>query len=723
MTETKPSENKQRSKLLKILLVAFLSIALMFAGVITLNSHTKMMDVRFSVMSTEDGTYHNATQGGRLSVNNARVGASLTQTVREGQAITLKAEANEGYSFAGYFTSLDNKTPLSTDAEYAFVPTTNTAQIYASFAKNYDITFTVGDPFNDGSSISFTETFYVGQKVTISDVIANSSSLGEGYAAYFENSTAELGQEENVGGFSFSKNQITVGAGSTSLTIQPSEPTNVGWAGGTGTSSDPYQIATAAQLNQLSTDVKAGTNYSGKYFKVTAPITVSAFVPIGGYDTSTSTAYSFNGTFDGGSKTITISSIGTTSANYVGLFGYNAGTVKNITVAGTVTGASYVGGVVGYNAGTVSSAYSTATVNGSGSYVGGVVGVNNGALTNARHYTGAVNGTNATFGLAIGGVVGINLSAGTVYNAYNTATVQANNYQWVGGVAGQNHGIIYNSYNQGATTGSYYVGGVIGQNGGGTLITAYNSGTITATNTYAGGVVGYNNEGTIKYTYYATGEAKSGGTSGTAQYGIGSGTSGDTTDDVTDITTGFTKSSGTLAKSVTINGETTSALNRAMNLSWMYVDALFSLSGNYGTSSRFFAWTTATLPVWGSNYYLMAWSTNAAGTADSTSWGIDTRDRLNYLALMVNAGHTYSGRFFKLTATIDLGGSSKPWIPIGTYDDVYSVERPFSGTLNGQGKTISSLYISSSKNYIGLFGYNTGKIYNINFLQLKYWGG
>ena len=80
---------------------------------------------------------------------------------------------------------------------------------YASFAKNYEIAFEIGDPFNEGETLLFTETLYVGQEVTVSDIIANNATLGENaeeIAAYYENS---LPLGENVsGGFSFSTNKI-----------------------------------------------------------------------------------------------------------------------------------------------------------------------------------------------------------------------------------------------------------------------------------------------------------------------------------------------------------------------------------------------------------------------------------------------------------------------------------------------------------------------------------
>ena len=40
------------------------------------------------------------------------------------------------------------------------------------------------------------------------------------------------------------------------------------FAGGTGTETDPYQIATAEQLAKLSKDVSGGSNYQGIFFSL-----------------------------------------------------------------------------------------------------------------------------------------------------------------------------------------------------------------------------------------------------------------------------------------------------------------------------------------------------------------------------------------------------------------------------------------------------------------------
>jgi hypothetical protein len=77
--------------------------------------------------------------------------------------------------------------------------------------------------------------------------------------------------------------------------------------------------------------------------------------------------------------------------------------------------------------------------------------------------------------------------------------------------------------------------------------------------------------------------------------------------------------------------------------------------------------------------------------------------------------HLGSNKYFILIADIDLNitpyNSGEGWVPIG------SVETPFSGNFDGNGKTLSHLYINKTEYYNGLFGH-TGATTNISNLQL-----
>ena len=72
-------------------------------------------------------------------------------------------------------------------------------------------------------------------------------------------------------------------------------------------------------------------------------------------------------------------------------------------------------------------------------------------------------------------------------------------------------------------------------------------------------------------------------------------------------------------------------------------------------------------------------------------------DQLAYLAVSVNGGNSYSGKYFKLMANIDLCGWD--WVPIGS-----SASRMFSGNFDGNYHTIRRLKIEGSLEDSGLFG-------------------
>ncbi len=118
------------------------------------------------------------------------------------------------------------------------------------------------------------------------------------------------------------------------------------------------------------------------------------------------------------------------------------------------------------------------------------------------------------------------------------------------------------------------------------------------------------------------------------------------------------------------------------------------------------------------------WYTGAPSGA--TSYEISTPAQLAGLASLVNEGtDTFSGKTVTLTANLDLGGvyadgawdaaNSKNWTMIGTSTS----SKQFAGVFNGNGKTISNLYLNSTATYQGLFGYigAAAKIKNLSIVS------
>jgi len=167
----------------------------------------------------------------------------------------------------------------------------------------------------------------------------------------------------------------------------------------------------------------------------------------------------FAGTFDGQGHQIRDLYIGRPDEINVGLFGVSFGVVRNTGVVNAgVTGAGIVGGLVGWNAGTVSHCYSNGSVTGAepNNGAGGLVGTSQGDVI-VSYSTGSVTGSRG-----VGGLLGEQYAGGVVTSCYSTSSVVG-----VGGVGGLvgtvQSSIIRDSYSMGGVTGEeQYVGGLLG---------------------------------------------------------------------------------------------------------------------------------------------------------------------------------------------------------------------------------------------------------------------
>lgn len=113
-----------------------------------------------------------------------------------------------------------------------------------------------------------------------------------------------------------------------------------------------------------------------------------------------------------------------------------------------------------------------------------------------------------------------------------------------------------------------------------------------------------------------------------------------------------------------------------------------------------------------------SWADNAArafaggtGTKEDP-YQIATAEQLAYLAARANDGTLYSlGDYYILTDNIDL--SAHQWVPIGR--GTGNVSQYFDGYFNGNGKTITGLYVDESTDgyRAGLFGLLTGQVWDL----------
>ena len=104
-----------------------------------------------------------------------------------------------------------------------------------------------------------------------------------------------------------------------------------------------------------------------------------------------------------------------------------------------------------------------------------------------------------------------------------------------------------------------------------------------------------------------------------------------------------------------------------------------------------------------------AWNgtTVESGKDASGVYQIGTAEELAWLAAEINNSSNNSQSYSAvLTADIDLG--YRPWTPIGCYVD-WQNNHPYRGVFDGQGHTVSGLYVTALSNgYAGLFGYTSG---------------
>ena len=308
-------------------------------------------------------------------------------------------------------------------------------------------------------------------------------------------------------------------------------------------------------------------------------------------------------------------------------------------------------------------------------YVGGLVGRNNGEITNS-YLQGSVNGNNE-----IGGLVGHNYGTGTISNSYSTGSVTGQNS--VGGLVGINimSGTITNSYSQGSVTGNASVGGLVGYNEFGIITNSYSQGSVTGTNNNVGGLVGTNVVGGIITNSFWDTEIYP-----TNNY-VGTGKTTEQMQDVSTFTTG--------------------------GASWDFTDTWKISQDNYPV----LIWqNTEEIP----EPPVAEEPTNGDGTAENP-YKIANLNNLYWLSQNQEHWnkHYIQTAEINATAVASLDGG-KGFTPIGNNTT------KFTGTYDGQGHTISNLFIDRpSTNSVGLFGYvNTeyAKIENIGVINANITG-
>lgn len=260
---------------------------------------------------------------------------------------------------------------------------------------------------------------------------------------------------------------------------------------GSGTTSDPFKIFYADQLNQ----VRNYLNQEGVVFKLMENIDLTSWIasnnPGQGWEPIGVESSPFKGVFDGNGKKLTGFTINRTTNN-VGLFGYISGaTVNDLIIEGNVVGNSYVGAFVGKCASTdnvLQRLSFTGNVSGN-SYVGAIAGRATGTLSDLT-VSGEVSGADY-----VGGLFG---SSGSISFVSFNGNVFGTNY--VGGLCGYAAGASSCVMSGDITASGQYVGGVAGYSVVGNVSDCRTTGTIQG-QTRVGGVCGYLLNSTMSQCY------------------------------------------------------------------------------------------------------------------------------------------------------------------------------------------------------------------------------
>ena len=230
---------------------------------------------------------------------------------------------------------------------------------------------------------------------------------------------------------------------------------------------------------------------------------------------------------------------------------------------------------------------------------------------------------------------------------------------YVGGIAGQNNGNVINCTFSGTVSGISYAGGVVGYNGA-SVKNCYNTGAVSGSGLYVGGVVGYNFiGGSVTGCYFLQQDGLSGGATG--------------------------------AESLT--ADEFAIQNSFTNSSWDF-DNTWKIESIFGRPT-------------------LRDNAEIGGTANNP-YKIFTATQLAAFRDLVN-GEGEKSAHAKLMNDINLkdvcgptldSGQPVSWTPIGNIIDEEAPDSfGYTGTFNGDGHTISGLYIAGDDNDQGLFGY------------------
>ncbi len=447
---------------------------------------------------------------------------------------------------------------------------------------------------------------------------------------------------------------------------------------GSGSSSSPYLITSARDLQLLSGVTAADAGYANAYYRQTANINLSSisdFTPIGvspAIGPNPSGGSAFTGTYDGNGYFISNLTINSGTEYGQALFGYNTGTIRGVTLRG--------GSVVGEY------------------YVGGIVGLNRGNVIDCVNYECAISGRGAT-----GGIVGVNYG-GTIQYCLNWGTVSSHSGK-----------LSYQAAGQSKSDGSQY-GGIAGLLTAGTITECANYANVSISSRHAGGIVGWAETGTtISYCINGGAITSSGDRAATIScmnytgnitytYNFGSANSAY---DSSNTFANYGTPAGTSSAFTNCYDNSANAIANYASITNYISDTAYNQGAPYLRNTRY---TDFVAPVYNERGLVngtVSSSHNPNGTAIS-SW----TEFLNVFRNSSSA-HTVTGDYYLTNDIIATNG----WYPLAasssTSESGTLGEVTFSGIFDGNGHTITFNPISSGTRVTSNIRLNTGFIVDV----------
>lgn len=479
-------------------------------GVVGVNTEKGNVQYVDSLGVTNGGATNSSNIGGIIGINNGNMYSGYNESIVSGKDKVggIIGENSTG----GTVTNIVNATSVTGEN----VSADNVSQYVGGLVGSNS-----GSVTNGRNNGTITGTNYVGGMV-------GSNAQGATLTNLVNDSSAAIEGENYVGGIA-GTNAGTITAQNQSNLINRGSITGQNYVGGVA----GENIGTIEYVkNDVNLYVKDDTK-TAQYFGGVAGINGRV-----DDETTTDVNEAVTGTITSATNE---GDVVAENAQYVGgIVGWNTSQGKLVGMGnsneGTVIGGSYVGGVIGKNDAAIGSKDSAqvgitneGTVIATKGGAGGLIGENNAAITNTVMINrGEVHGNNtANDNSGTGGIIGVNMGDITYSSLINEVTGTVTGTNNVGGligvnkaditggrytVTGEDAGMYINKiYNNGViNVGTYKdedgdgkyvfyeqagsnIGGLIGDNQGGSLTAGYNTGAINAKNSSnVGGIAGRN---------------------------------------------------------------------------------------------------------------------------------------------------------------------------------------------------------------------------------------